>query len=32
MLSKIIAIIENIRFITSNENILVNIENLLKEV
>lgn len=32
MISKIIKIIENIRFITSNENVLVNIESLLKEV
>lgn len=32
MLSKIITIIENIRFITSNENVLASIENLLKEV
>lgn len=32
MLSKIITIIENIRFITSNENVLVSIENLLKGV
>ena len=32
MMSKIIAILENIKFIISNENVLVSIENLLKEV
>lgn len=32
MMSKIIAIIENIKFIISNDNVLVSIENLLKGV
>lgn len=32
MLSKIIAIIENINFIISNKDVLITIENLLKEV
>ena len=32
MVSKIIVIIKNIRFITANEDILLTVENLLKEV